>query len=548
MQPRACRLGLAILLVVLVALAAACGQPAAPPTTPAPAPPAEPSKHGGSVFFHIPGEVTSLSHIHIADTVSGAVHTWTRERLFQRHPVTGDWDPQLATGWHSSQDGLVWTFDLRQGVKWHDGHPFTAADVVFTAELIQNEETASIWRNNLHIGGKPIKFEAVGDYQVRVTLSEPFAPLFANLMCLAPQPKHILENIPPKDVAKSQFAHSPILTGPFKFAEYKPGEYIRLVRFEDYWDGAPYLDEVILRIIPDANAALIALETGQIDFISTTNPADFVRAKELGTLETVQFPGGNTQMLCLNNEVWPFTELNVRKAISHLVDRETICNHVMRGLARPAWCPMTPTYLFFNEDAQVKYEFSIDKAKALLADAGFTPGSDGILQKDGKKLEFEMWYRSGSDVDEQALLIIQSAMEKAGIKMMIRSYEWSVMVKAVTEQVSPLKFEAMRMGHSMGPDPDLLSLIYDITVPGAYVRMQSPVIHELFAKGRVEMDPDKRRVIYEDLQRAWGEEAGSAWLYHRDGLYIFGRRLGVDEAIVSPYAFFRYPGKLYVKQ
>jgi len=80
------------------------------------------------------------------------------------------------------------------------------------------------------------------------------------------------------------------------------------------------------------------------------------------------------------------------------------------------------------------------------------------------------------------------------------------------------------------------------------VRMQSPVIHELFAKGRVEMDPDKRRVIYEDLQRAWGEEAGSAWLYHRDGLYIFGRRLGVDEAIVSPYAFFRYPGKLYVKQ
>ncbi len=506
------------------------------------------SKYGGTAVFRIHSEVNYMNPF------SGGIYSLygiSEGLVREQRDVAGKYVGVLAEDWDISPDGCTYTFKLREGVKWHDGEPFTADDVIFSYNLVMNEEAGISHRAYMYIDGEPIVYEKVNDYEVKMILPKKYAPALNYLVPIVP--KHYVEDLPPAKIKEYEWERDPIFTGPFKFVEYKTGEYVRLERFEDYWGGRPYLDEIILRIIPDNNTAAVALESGEIDF--TDAPPDvFKRLENAGTFQAFQGASGIVHFICMNNKAFPFDDVRVRQAISHLVNREAICEQVHSGYAKPAYGFMVPTDMFYNDDANVKHEYDVEKAKQLLADAGFEPGPDGILVKDGKKFEFDLLYRHGDVQREQAALIVQSDLAKVGITMNPRGLEWSAIVRELNANTDPLPFDAILLANGLGPDPDRYSAIYASWSypsggPGSnYCAFLNPEVDELFERGQTEMDSEKRQEIYNELQTIISDQCPSAFMWYPQTMYCYSQRLKVDEAEMSSLNWVRFwnPAWLYV--
>lgn len=501
------------------------------------------SKSGGTAVFRILSEPQTLTPLVSTDLIAGLIDAVMSDPLIRLNNE-GEYEGRLVKDWTVSSDGLVYTFNLRDNIKWHDGTPITADDVVFTHELILNPDTGIADRIEQMINGKPIKYEKVTDKQFTVTVPEPYAPLLSTL--ITPIPKHIWETVDPKEYKTSPLGQKPIMSGPFKFEEYKTGEHIKFVRFDEYWEGTPYLDAIVFQIIPDNNSATVALETGQVHF-SDLSVQNFNKIKAEGKLQTYSNPSGNVQLFVMNQKKAPFDDVRVRKAICHLLDKQAIVDKAFLGYAQAAHNFMVPTDMFYDENAVVKYEFNIDKAKDLLAEAGYSPGPDGIMQKQGKPLEFDLMVRAGVPEVEQAGIIIQSGLAKAGVKMNLRVTDWSQLVAIITADEDPLKFDACIVGYTMGPEPSKYSLVFS-TDAHSYVTYSNPAVDELFKKGEVELDPVERQKIYSELQRIITDDAAAGFLWYPYTLYGFSPNLKVDEAEITWLAHVRFlkPGKLYM--
>jgi len=529
-----------VLAVVLAASAlSGCSQPA----------PAEPGgnggKEGGTVLLRLTGEVTTFNPLTASDGVSGTVLSYVREPLGYVD-YDGTWDARLAESYTVSEDGLEFTFNLRKGVKWHDGETLDADDVIFTANLMMNEEANIPIRPRFILGGEPVRWEKVDEYTVKMIVPQRNATILDHLRHMYIVPEHLLKDVPPAEFKNYNFLDNLVMTGPFKLAEYKTGEYVRLVRFDDYWDGKPYLDEVVLRIVPDQAAAIVALESGQIDATAVT-PEQAIRLREKGELNVYQAPGSGIEFICLNNRAWPFDDARVRKAMNHAIDKDTICEKVYLGFARPAWSYTAADVMFLNEDVVEKYEYDLDKAAAILADAGWEKGSDGILVKDGKKFEFELNYRSGSLETEQLLLIYQADLAKIGIKMNLRALEASAMTNILIAGSDPLPYQAMHNGVSPGIDPDNYALIYHSSqYPSGkngfnYVGYLNPEVDRCFDEGKLEMDPAQRAKYYEDIQKMISEDAVIVPLIYKESVSAATKRLHMEDAWMLPDSGHRFP-------
>lgn len=545
-RPRHWRSILATLIVASTVLAlAGCAQEG-PEEVNGP----EDSKYGGTAVFRIHGEVATMNPLYSVDNVAGLISAFTSSGLVRRD-TQGKWVGALASDWTISDDGLTYTFNLRENAKWHDGEPITADDVMFAYNLIMDEKAAISSRVYQFINGKPITYEKVNDYQVKMILPEKYAPVLTYVV--TPLPKHILEKVALEDLPTCEWGEKPILAGPFKLEEYKAGEYLRFVRHDGYWGGKPYLDEVIFRIIPDANSAAVALETGEIDFLDAA-PDVFKRMKESGKYGTFQASSGNVQFLAMNNKLFPFNDLKVRQAISCLINRKAIAEQVFLGLAQPAYGFMVPSDMFYNENAIVKHEYNVEKAKQLLAEAGYKPDGDGVLAKDGRRLEFECLYMQGNVQREQAGVVMQADMAKAGIKMNIKAVEWSSQISVLNANTDPLPYESMIIGNTLGPDPDRYSIVYAGWAypsggPGSnYFAYIEPEVDELFANGQKETDDTKRQLIYDELQSIISADCPVGYLWYAETLYCYSSRLKTDEAELTGLAHIRVlnPAGLYV--
>ncbi|MFO8059846.1 MAG: ABC transporter substrate-binding protein [Bacillota bacterium] len=548
---------LAVIMGLILVAGSGCGDPerADPPSVDDPdtADPGgeEDDRYGGTAVLRIQGEIATLNPFFGGDTIIGQVGAFTAERLVMLNEDS-EYEGQLATHWSVSENGLEYTFHLRDDVTWHDGEHFTADDVIFSFELLMNEEAAVPARSNFLIGGEPIEMEKVDDYTVKMIVPELFAPVLTTVARLPMAPKHIVEHVNPADLDTCDWGEEPIHTGPFKFAEYRAGEYVRLVRHDDYWGGMPYLEEVVLRIIPDMSPTTVALESDQVYF-SDVPPDVFQRLDQEGKLQTFSAPSGNVQFFCMNNLVWPFDDVRVRKAINHVINREAICEHAFLGYAQPAENFMVPTDMYYNEDAIVRYEFEVDRAQELLEEAGFEPGSDGIMTKDGRRLEFELIITQGNAQREQAALIIQSDFEKAGISVVPRTMEWSAQVGILTAGMDPPEYETMIMGNTLGPDPDRYHAVYgpsQYLTGFNYLAYLNDEVEDLFQLGRITVDEAERQAVYEELQHVITDDAPVGWLWYAETLYAFSPELRVEEAGLTGQGHIRFlkPAGLYIQK
>jgi peptide/nickel transport system substrate-binding protein len=442
-----------IVLFTIVSTIAACAAPATPPpaatqppaapTQPPAAKPPEPTKppEKQTFIFGAQGEPVCLDPPIITDGISGRVINQVFEGLVKFDGATTNPVPALAEKWNTSADGKVWTFTLRKGVKFHDGTPFNADAVV------KNWDYWSNTKNPLHdiqikagqtfeyyegqfggFDGDSIitKVEAKDDNTVVFTLKDPQGPFLNNLAMFV----FVFWSPTALEKAGKDSCKNPVGTGPFKFVEWKTDQYVKLEKFDDYWDknAMPKVDEVIIRNIKDNSARLNALKAGEVHGVEGLEP-DTVKALQADkNFQVLLRPANNTGYLAFNYKVKEFQDVKVRQAFAQAINKKALVDAFYGGLGLVAKEQQPPALWGYN-DKIVDFEYSTDKAKALLAEAGFPDGLKEITWADGNKTPLELWYMPVSRPYYPNPKDIAEAMAadlgKAGIKVELKTVDWT---------------------------------------------------------------------------------------------------------------------------
>ncbi|MDI6726356.1 MAG: peptide-binding protein [Smithellaceae bacterium] len=440
--------------------------------------------------------------------------------------IVGD----LAESWEISPDGLVITFRLRKGVKWHDGQPFTAHDVLYTYRVTVDPNTPTAYAGDFQ---RVKKAEALDSHTFRVTYDTPFAPALASWSS-GILPRHLLEG---KDITKSPLIRHPIGTGPYRFKEWLTGQKIVLVSNHDYFEGRPYIDGYIMRIIPDMATMFLELRAEGIDRMGLT-PLQYNRQTESNIFKNnynkFRYLSFSYTYLGYNLKNPLFADKRVRQAISHAIDKNEIINGVLLGLGKEATGPLKPGAWAYNDKVK-KYPYDPKKARELLAEAGWRDSNnDGILDKDGQIFAFEIITNQGNEVRAKCAEIIQRRLAEVGISVKIRVIEWAAFVN---EFINKRRFDATILGWIIPMDPDMYD-VWHSSKTGArelnFISYKNEELDDLLEKGRTTFDLEKRRKSYHRIQEILAEDQPYTFLYVPDALpIVHGRFRGIEPAPIG---------------
>ncbi|MFH1684648.1 MAG: peptide-binding protein [Candidatus Margulisiibacteriota bacterium] len=495
--------------IILLIFVAGCAGPSSQKEKPIRLPHPSQADPNGRLVFSLLGEVSVLNPILSTDTASSAVEgtifsgmTTINEKL--------EVVPDLAKSWKVSKDGKVWTFYLRKDVKWHDGHPFTAEDVVFTFNSILNPKVNSVRRSDYIIDGEPIRFKALDKYTVQAVLPKPFAPFLVR-SGMSVIPKHILAG---KDINKAKFNRKPIGTGPFMFKEWLTGDHVTVVRNPNYYLGKAKLAEIIYKVIPDANAQLVALEAGEIDSTGIP-PKDYRRMKATEGINVFEFDALLYAYLGLNMANPKFADKRVRQALAYATNKDQLVKLIFKGLASPAYAPSAPVSWAYSDNVP-KYPYDPGKAKQLLKEAG------------AENLEFTILVNQGNKEREKAAVILQQQYKKVGVKVKLRVMEWSALLKIINAPKGPKEFDAVIIGWSLGLDPDAYSIWHSSQYPKGFnfIDYKDPEADRLLEEGRTTMDKGKRKQIYAKLWKTIAEDQPYVFLWYPKSIAGVRERVG----------------------
>ena len=474
-----------------------------------------------------------LNPILSTDTTSSAVEGTIFSGMirFDKHLEP---KPDLATRWKVSKDGKIWTFYLRRDVSWHDGKPFTAHDVKFTFDSILNPKVNTVRRSDYIIDGVPIKFGVVDRYTVQAILPKPFAPFLGNA-AMSIIPKHLLEG---KDINRADFNRKPIGTGPFTLSEWQVGNHVVVERNKNYYGKRPQLKKIIFKIIPDANARLVALEAGEIDSAGIP-PKDYKRMWEVPGINIFEYETLVYTYLGFNQANPIFKDARVRRAFQYATDKDQLISLVLKGLGKKAYAPNAPVSWAYSDDVH-KYEYNLEKAKNLLAEAGWKLNSRGIREKDGQKLEFLILLNQGNKERERAAIILQQQYKKIGAKVKIRVLEWSALLRIVNAPKDPKQFDTVIMGWSLGIDPDNYSIWHSSEYPRGFnfIKYQNPQVDKLLIAGRTEMNRAQRKNIYAKLYKELTKDAPYVFLWYPLSISALSQRVGGVDPNPGPAGVF----------
>jgi len=440
--------------------------------------------------------------------------------------VVGD----LAKSWDISGDGLEITFHLRRGITWHDGHPFTAEDVLFTYRLTIDPKTPTAYAGDFL---RVDTAQVIDPFTFRVTYKEPFAPALTSWGA-AVLPRHLLEG---KDITTTPLSRHPIGTGPYLFKEWKTGQKIVLVSNPDYFEGRPYIDGYIMRIIPDMATMFLELRAKGIDRMGLT-PLQYTRQTENNlfrkSFNKYRYLSFSYTYLGYNLENPLFKDRRVRQAISYAINKEEIVNGVLLGLGQETTGPFKPGTWPYNADVK-KYPYDPQKARDLLADAGWRDSDgDGLMDRNGSPFAFEIITNQGNEVRAKCAEIIQRRLADIGISVKIRVIEWAAFIN---EFINKKRFDATILGWTISLDPDLYDVWHSSkTDPGElnFISFKNEEVDTLLEKGRGTFKREERKKCYDRIQEILAEEQPYTFLYVPDALPIVSSRFrGVDPAPIG---------------
>ena len=484
---------------------------------------AEPAPTAGGGGTLVVAIDTDPGQFNPALTTSGAVHT--ASELMYNGLVSYDESfapqPDLAVSWEILEDGALYRFKLRDNAVWHDGTPFTSADVAYTFEEVL---TTFHSRTRASVGALLESVEAPDPATVEFRFSEPYAPLMQQLdVTEAPiLPAHIFGGTDPQENPANQ---RPVGTGPFMFSSYSPDEELVLVRNPDYFEpGLPKLDEVVMRVIPDAGSQVIALEAGEVDWLWGVPGPDLARLSaddRFGTLKTLVNPGGANCIMTVsfNLDRPALADARVRRAIAHGLDRTAFLERAAFGQGNVATAPISsgiPTAYAGGLDLP---GYDPDRARALLDEAGWTADGDG-----GRTAEGADGVADGTPLSIGVHLfprfapygeLMKALLAEIGIDVEVKALERATMVDEVFTQRD---FDTNIISYCNGTDPEVgIRRMYisgniapiPFSNSSGYVNAE---VDGLFDRARNTVDPEARAAVYRRLQEILVDELPYFWL------------------------------------
>ncbi|MGI5835270.1 MAG: peptide-binding protein [Chloroflexota bacterium] len=434
---------------------------------------------------------------------------------------------ELATGWDVSPDGKEWVFHLRKGVKWHDGREFTAEDVKFTYDTVIDPNSKPTVSKADYAALKQV--EILDPYTVRFRLSQPYAPFLSRLV-LGIAPKHLLEG---QDLATTAFNQKPVGTGPFMLESWTQGDSLVLKRNADYFGTKAKVDKLVWKVVPDSSVLALQALNGEVDGALIVNPkdADALRSSDKMVLyETLE--GHNQISFQLKNPL--FQDLKVRQALAHAIDTQAIIDGIMQGAATRASSDILPTSWAYNPDVPT-YEYDPARAKALLAEAGWEPGADGILAKDGKRFEFTFMTYAGHKLREQVLMAVSQYWIDLGIDVKASTQERN---SFISQKVLTGNFDVVLLETSVQIDPDISRRFHTNSIKNGqnFINYSNPTVDSLLAQGLATVETEKRKQIYYEVQKVLVEELPQIPLYYPKAYFAF--KSGINGVRPAPTNLF----------
>ncbi|MCR4265881.1 ABC transporter substrate-binding protein [Nitratireductor sp. ZSWI3] len=414
-------------------------------------------------------------------------------------------EPSLAESWTISEDGKTYTFKLREGVSFHDGTPFNAEAVKFNFDRMLKED------HPFHDTGPfPLAFffssveevTAVDDLTVEFKLKEPYAPFLSNLA----YPTGLMVSPAAVEEHGKDFGRHPSGTGAFKFAEWDANAKLVVTRNEDYWDGAPPLEAVIYRPITDANTRIAEMLSGGLDVMVEVPPDSLQQFRDDAAFTVQEQAGPHVWFLILNLKEGPFAKKEIRQAANYAINKKALVENILQGTAEVAAGPTPPAFAWAYNDTLEPYPYDPEKAKQLLADAGYG----------GEQLTFYVTEGGSGMLDPLAMgTAIQADLQAVGMKVKIETYEWNTFLGKVNPGLEG-KADMAEMAW-MTNDPDTLPFLTlrSQAMPdqggfnsGYYANEK---VDDLLGKARAATDQNERAALYKEMQEIVHEDA--PWVF-----------------------------------
>ena len=460
---------------------------------------AQESKVGGTWTRAIGEEPDTLDPQKTGAAVAAGIFNLVGEPLlakdFQSHIVPG-----LAESWTVSSDGLQWTFHLKPGAVFHDGTPVTAQAVKASIDRALAPETKSpVAKAQL---GPVTSADAVDARTVRITLKEPFAPFMANLTDSRLSPI----SVKAADAAGAGFGRAPVSAGPYSVKEWVSGHHITLVRNPAFaWGpaymhkGAAYIQQITYRIIPDSATQVAAFEGGEVNELGIP-PHDVTRLVGSKKYQIFHFlRKGVGLFLEFNTTKEPFSDIKLRRAMNYAINKDVLVKVALEGQGEAAYGPLPPSiWGYWPGIVNYAPHYDPGKAKQLFAEAGYTPGPDGVLQKGGRPLSFTM-FTAPIDTWTRSAQLMQAGLRAFGVKVDIQSYEFGTLL----EKLKKGDHSAEYMGYTYN-EPDIFYVWFASANIGTglnFSHYSDKALDAMIEQARRTMDTSKRAALYADLQR-----------------------------------------------
>lgn len=519
------------------------GQPA-PASTAAPAAKTEATKPAGAAAPKVGGTLTFGQNqpIKTPDPTNPQTYPAAYEANFTIYNNLVTFDPELnivpdlAESWETSPDGTTWTFKLRQGVKFHDGTPFNAKAVEAHVRRILDPKTASPNRNLWeHI--RDVK--VVDDRTVQLVTAKPFGAMLNYLA-------HGSGGIPSPSAVEQwgdAYAQHPTGTGPYKLDSFTPGTELVLARNDDFFKGRPPLDRVRFRVIPEVGARVAALEAGEVDVINDVPPEEAQRLEKSKDIRIIRKPGLRTFWMEFNLNLDIFKDKQVRQALNHAVDKESIVKNLFLGYASVLDSPAAKTIKGYVPAGSYPYDPA--KARQMLEGAGWRPGADGVLEKDGQRMKFSINTAEGEyPKDIQVVEAVQANLKAIGCDVSIWKVEAASRWSYLRLPIAEAKGEMI----SFGFNPSNGDLGYHLNAvfrsnkdrtkaPDVWNLMwyQNDQVDRLLDQANETADQTKRYQLLGEAQKLIWDDAPVIWLYALD--LLTGTRADVQNVYVWPTVF-----------
>jgi len=371
-------------------------------------------------------------------------------------------EASLAEEWEISEDGLTYTFQLLEGVEFHDGTPFNAEAVVFNFERMLDEE------HPLHDTGPfPLSFffsaveevAALDDYTVEFTLNEPFAPFMSNLA----YPTGLIVSPTAVEEHGEDFGRNPAGTGAYRFQEWVGNQRVVVTRNEDYWGGAPQPEAVVFRPITDANTRVAEMLSGGLDIMVEVPPDAIADFRDAPDFQVQEQAGPHVWFLILNMREGPFTDQRIRQAANYAINKESLVTDVLQGTAEVAASPIAPAFAWAYNDDLEPYPHDPERARELLDEAGY----------DGEEITFYVTEGGSGMLDPVAMgTAIQADLAEVGMNVSIQTYEWNTFLNEVNAGLEG-RADMAQMAW-MTNDPDTLPFLTLTTIPSPRMAASTP--------------------------------------------------------------------------